>query len=119
MKGLRSCLGAGLALILAGPALALEPATGAAIRAAIAGNTVQGNMVASGAYMELYAADGTIKAKDYQGAWRVDGDRMCFRYGVDPETCWQVGLAGDQVTWLTAGKTDGTGTIVPGNPNDF
>jgi hypothetical protein len=112
-------LGMGLALLLADPGLALEPASGAAIRAAIPGNTIQGDMAASGAYTEFYALDGTIRAQDYQGTWRIDGDRMCFRYGPEPETCWQVALSGDQITWLTAGKTDGTGTILPGNPHEF
>jgi hypothetical protein len=119
MRSSRICFGAGLALALAGSASALEPATSDAIRATFAGNTVQGDMAASGSYTEYYAADGTIRAKDYQGAWRIDGDRMCFRYGADPESCWQVGLAGDRVTWLADGKIDGTGTVVPGNPNGF
>lgn len=100
-------------------AYATEPASGEAIRAAVAGNTVQGSMAASGPYTEFYAADGTIHGKDYKGAWRIEGEAMCFRYGEDPEACWQVGLAGDQVTWIKDGQADGTGTIVPGNPNGF
>ena len=108
-----------LLAVMAGPALAQDAASGDAIKAAIAGNTVQGSMVASGVYTEFYAADGTIRGKDYTGAWRVVGDSMCFKYGADPEACWAVGLAGDQVTWLKDGKADGTGTIVPGNPNGF
>jgi hypothetical protein len=106
-------------VVAAGPALAQAPATGDAIKAAIAGNTVQGSMASSGVYTEFYAADGTIRGKDYTGAWRVEGDAMCFKYGTDPEACWAVGLAGDQVAWLKDGKTDGTGTILPGNPNGF
>ena len=108
-----------LLAVMAGPALAQDAASGDAIKAAIAGNTVQGSMVASGVYTEFYAADGTIRGKDYTGAWRVVGDSMCFKYGDDPEACWAVGLADDQVTWLKDGKADGTGTIVPGNPNGF
>ena len=50
-----------LLLIAATPALATS---GAEIQAAISGNTVQGNMDASGAYAEFYAADGTIKGKN-------------------------------------------------------
>lgn len=94
-------------------------ATGEQISAAISGNTVQGSMVASGAYTEFYAADGAIKGKDYAGKWRVNGDTMCFQYGQDPEACWQVKLDGSQVTWVKDGKDDGTGTIVKGNPNNF
>jgi hypothetical protein len=98
---------------------ASEFATGDQIKAAISGNTVQGSMMASGAYTEFYAADGTIKGKDYAGKWRVNGDTMCFAYGTDPENCWQVRLSGSAVTWVKDGKDDGTGTIVSGNPNNF
>jgi hypothetical protein len=102
-----------------GTALAGMTATGEQITAAISGNTVQGSMIASGAYTEFYGADGVIKGKDYSGKWRVNGDTMCFQYGQDPEACWQVKLDGSQVTWVKDGKDDGTGTIVKGNPNNF
>ena len=104
---------------LAPASFAAELATGDQIKAAITGNTVQGSMIASGAYTEFYGADGVIKGKDYTGKWRVEGDRMCFAYGTDPESCWQVRLAGSDVTWVKDGKDDGTGTIVAGNPNNF
>ncbi|MCA3559621.1 MAG: hypothetical protein IOC82_01155 [Aestuariivirga sp.] len=94
-------------------------ATGEQISAAISGNTVQGSMIASGAYTEFYGSDGAIKGKDYSGKWRVNGDTMCFQYGQDPEACWQVRLDGNQVTWVKDGKDDGAGTIVKGNPNNF
>ncbi|MCA3572688.1 MAG: hypothetical protein IOC86_02145 [Aestuariivirga sp.] len=112
---------AALALIAlaGGTAEASGLATGEQISAAISGNTVQGSMVAAGAYTEFYGADGVIKGKDYSGKWRVNGDAMCFQYGADPEACWQVRLDGMQVTWVKEGKDDGTGTIVPGNPNNF
>lgn len=107
-----------LALLAATPALA-ETATGDAIRAAIAGNTVQGNMTSSGAYSEFYAVDGVIKGKDYAGEWTIDADRMCFKYGEDPATCWNAAIKGDAVTWINDGNEAGTGTIVAGNPNGF
>lgn len=106
-------------IALATPATAQDMATGAAIRAAISGNTVQGSMSASGAYTEFYAADGAIKGKDYTGNWSVDGDKMCFAYGTDPASCWGVQIIGDQVTWVADGGPEGTGTIVTGNPNGF
>lgn len=110
---------AALALCLATPALADTPATGDQIRAAIAGNTVQGSMTTSGAYTEFYAADGAIKGKDYAGTWTTEGDKMCFAYGTDPATCFGVRIAGDQVTWVGATGDEGTGTILPGNPNNW
>lgn len=106
-----------LAIVFAVPAMAQDLATGDAIKAAIAGNTVQGSMTASGAYTEFYAADGAIKGKDYTGTWTVEADKMCFAYGTDPATCYGVKLAGDQVTWVGASGDEGTGTILPGNPN--
>lgn len=110
-----------LFLMLATPALAAagDLATADQIKAAISGNTVQGGMAASGAYTEFYDADGTIKARDYNGWWTIKGDRMCFAYGEDPETCWGVRLAGDAVTWVGDGGDEGNGTIVAGNPNKF
>jgi hypothetical protein len=111
-------LAAALIVISALPAAA-QTATGDQITAAIAGNTVQGSMTASGAYTEFYAADGTIKGADYTGTWTVDGDRMCFAYGADPATCFGVAIAGDQVTWMAGDVAEGTGTILPGNPNGW
>jgi len=107
------------ALLLAQPAAGQDLATTDAIKTAIAGNTVQGSMTASGAYTEFYAADGVIKGKDYTGAWTVDADKMCFAYGTDPATCFGLRIAGDQVTWVGATADEGTGTILPGNPNNW
>jgi hypothetical protein len=106
-------------LALASPALAEGEATGDQIRATITGNTVQGSMTASGAYTEFYAADGAIKGKDYAGTWTVEGDKMCFDYGDDPATCFGLRIAGDQVTWIGATGDEGTGTVLPGNPNNW
>ena len=110
---------AATAILFAAPAFAQTFATGDAIRAAISGNTVQGSMTASGGYTEFYSADGTIKGKDYAGRWTIDGDSMCFAYGTDPATCWNVRIAGDQVTWVSGDTEEGTGTILAGNPNNF
>lgn len=107
------------ALVFASPALAQDLATGDAIKAAISGNTVQGSMSASGAYTEFYDASGAIKGSGYTGTWTVEGDKMCFRYGEDPASCWDVRIAGDNVTWIKDGAEDGSGTILPGNPNNF
>ena len=119
---LRGALGAGalaLSLATAGAAGAGEGLTGDQIRALIGGNTVEGAMVATGPYAEFYQADGTIKGKDYTGAWSIDGDAMCFQYGTDPKSCWQVVGEGNQVQWVKDGKVDGTGTVAKGNPNKF
>ena len=113
----RSLLTAVLA-IAAMPAFAETLATGAEITAAVAGNTVQGSMLESGAYTEFYQADGVIKGADYTGNWSIEGDQMCFDYG-DGADCWSVRLDGTSVTWVKDGADNGTGTVVTGNPNNF
>ena len=105
-------------LFLAAPAFADSPATAKQIRAAVSGNTVQGNMSASGAYSEFYAADGIIRGKSYTGTWTTEGDAMCFAYGEAP-VCWQAVISGDQISWIVDGTEGGTGTILPGNPNTW
>lgn len=119
---LRGALGAGLfalSLAAAGAASAGEALTGDQIRALVGGNTVEGAMVATGPYAEFYQIDGAIKGKDYTGAWSIDGDSMCFQYGTDPKSCWQVGREGGEVQWMKDGKVEGTGTVAEGNPNKF
>ena len=105
----------GFVLAAAGPALAA--ATGTEIRAAISDNTVQGSMDATGPYAEYYEGNGTIKGKDYVGQWSVEGDLMCFVYADTPKECWNVEINGDQLRWVKNGASQGTGTIVHGNPN--
>jgi hypothetical protein len=95
------------------------PANGAAIAAAISGNTVAGNMDASGPYAEFYEAGGTIKGDGYTGKWSIEGDTMCFEYEGTAKDCWAVEISGDQVRWLKDGAGGGTGTILPGNANNF
>ncbi|MGL5009336.1 MAG: hypothetical protein ACRC6I_05605 [Paracoccaceae bacterium] len=108
-----------LLIALTSPALAQDLATADQIRASIIGNTVMGSMSASGAYTEFYATDGSIRAADYAGSWSLQGDTMCFSYGADPATCWSARISGDQVTWVVGGADEGTGTILPGNPNGW
>jgi hypothetical protein len=108
-----------LFLTLASPVVAADLATADQIKAAISGNTVQGGMLATGAYTEFYAPDGTIKAQDYSGSWSIEGDKMCFAYGDDPATCWGVRLSGASVTWVGERGDEGTGTIEAGNPHKF
>jgi hypothetical protein len=107
------------AAFLAMPAFANELATNDAITAAVSGNSIQGNMTASGPYAEFYAADGTIKGAGYSAKWTVEDDKMCFTYEGAAPDCWGVRVDGAQVTWVKDGADGGTGTIVAGNPNNF
>lgn len=106
-------------VIVTASGAAAEMAKGEQILAAIAGNTVQGNMDASGPYAEHYGADGVVHGKDYKAKWSVEGDTMCWVYEGTPKDCWGVELSGDQVKWVKDGKAQGTGTLLPGNPNTF
>lgn len=107
------------ATCLATPLAAQDLATKDEILAALSGNTVQGSMADGATYMEFYDADGTIKAPNYDGHWGMVGNQMCFAYGKDHAACWFVLLDGAAVTWVREGKVDGTGTILPGNPNKY
>jgi hypothetical protein len=110
---------AAMSVLMLSPALAQDAATAEVIRSTLSGNTVQGSMADGAGYTEFYAADGVIKGADYTGAWTLEGDKMCFAYG-EAQTCYAVSFNGDQVTWLDdAMASAGTGTLLPGNPNNF
>jgi len=113
------CAAAAFALLASGPAAAGDRLSGEQIRAAVAGNTVQGTMEGTGAYAEFYQPDGIIKGDGYTGTWKIDGDSMCFQYGSDPKSCWEVTKEGSAIQWIKDGKVEGTGTVEPGNPNNY
>gem|GEM_PF-972550 len=95
------------------------PASGLQLKKAIAGNTVQGSMDASGKYTEFYAQDGTVRGKEYQAKWSIEGDTMCWVYTGQPKDCWRATIKGNQIKWIKDGKVQGTGTIVQGNSNRY
>lgn len=110
---------AALILLSLSPALAQDAATADVIGSTVIGNTVQGSMADGAGYTEFYSTDGVIKGADYTGAWTLEGNTMCFAYGEAP-TCYSVRIEGDQVTWFDdAMASTGTGTILPGNPNNY
>lgn len=98
---------------------AAELATSDQISKAISGNTVQGSMEASGVYTEYYAAGGVVHGQDYKAAWIVENNTMCWIYEGTPKDCWDVSITGDQISWIKEGKSEGTGTVITGNPNGF
>lgn len=108
-----------LALVVPQGSSAQDLASGEAIRSAVAGNTVRGSMIASGAFVEFYAADGLIRGPDYTGLWSIDGNRMCFAYDGNPASCWAVRLSGRDLIWVGSQGEEGSGTILPGNPNNY
>jgi hypothetical protein len=102
------------ALLLAIPTAALG-ATGEDIRAAIAGNTIQGSRGAS-AFTEFYDPSGAVKGRDYVGQWSVQGNQVCISYRTTPRQCWGADINGSSIRWTRNGAADGTGTILRGNP---
>lgn len=101
------------------PVAAAEILSGDQIWSTLAGNTVEGAMEATGAYVEFYDPAGVVRGKDYQGHWTVEGDSMCFEYTGSPKECWQVGRHDGAIEWLQGGEVHGMGRLVPGNPNGF
>ncbi len=111
-----------LLITLAGVTSAAEQtplASGHQLKTAIAGNTVQGSMDGAGRYSEFYAKDGTVRSKDYQAKWSIEGDQMCWVYDGQPKDCWRATIKGNHVKWMKDGKVQGTGTIVQGNSNRY
>jgi hypothetical protein len=104
---------------LAGAAETPALASGAELRKTLSGNTVEGSMDASGRYSEFYAADGTVRSKDYKARWSIEGNSMCWVYEGQPKDCWQAAFKGAQVHWIKGGKRLGSGTLLPGNPNRY
>jgi len=111
-----------LLISLAGVVSAAEQtplASGQQLKHAITGNTVQGSMDGAGRYTEFYAKDGTVRSKDYQAKWTIEGDQMCWVYEGQPKDCWRATIKGNSVKWVKDGKVQGTGTIVQGNSNRY
>lgn len=120
----RKMLGIVAAVLLlagAGTAFAEEALSGDEIKGVVSGATVDGQMSDGTAYSEYYDADGTIKGKDYQGKWTIEGDMMCFAYQADgsDKACWQVAKNADGVAWMKDGKVEGTGKVTSGNRNNY
>ena len=97
----------------------LPLATGTQIKNAVAGNTVQGSMQASGRYTEFYSQDGTVFGKDYTALWRIEGNYICWIYKDQPKDCWRAFIKGTDLQWVKNNKVQGSGTIVKGNTNNF
>jgi hypothetical protein len=111
-----------LLISLAGVVSAAEQtplASGQQLKNAITGNTVQGSMDGAGRYTEFYAKDGTVRSKDYQAKWSIEGDQMCWVYEGQPKDCWRATIKGNNVKWVKDGKVQGSGTIVQGNSNRY
>ncbi|MER0237217.1 hypothetical protein [Fulvimarina sp. MAC8] len=86
------------------------------IREALVGNTFQGSM-GSSEYSSYFGEDGTYADATTTGTYEITEDGVCY-----PETdygCYQAEIEGDQLEWFKDGESEGTGTIVEGNPMEF
>lgn len=97
---------------------AADPLSADDIASAVSDRTYQGSMIES-AFAEYYAADGSIRGKDYTGKWRTEDDTMCFQYGDSDEKCWNVIINGPAMTLIKDGQVDGSGMLVDGNPGNL
>lgn len=98
---------------------AAAPSADAALRTALAGNSViytQGRDLST----EYYSADGRYAAMSPDGlsggTWTITGGKLCI---AEPgqTTCWRAVISGTTVSWYDeSGSLDSTGSIVPGNP---
>ena len=108
------------ALLAITPASAADAPTADEIKKAVSDHTYQGSMsAAASGFAEYYAADGSIKAKDYSGKWRADDGVMCFQYGDSAERCFGVEIQGPSMIMIKGDKIDGNGMLIPGNVNNF
>jgi hypothetical protein len=101
-------------LLLAQSAWAMSDAE--ALKAALVGNTFQGDM-GGGAYTSYFAPDGTYHDKDGSGAYTISELGVCY-----PNTnfgCYQATIEGDRLEWFQDGKSQGKGTLLKGNPLKF
>lgn len=104
---------AGIAALALSPGLAQASSTGAEIKAALVGNTFQGGM-GGGAYAGYFAPDGAYKDASGGGKYTIEGDAVCYP-GSD-FGCYGATISGDKLEWTKDGKSEGTGTILKGNP---
>lgn len=94
-------------------AMTSEHMSGEQIRDRILGHGVQGTMADGQSYNEHYGKDGRIQGDGYTGRVSVEGDQLCFEYGEDEPTCYQVRSAGEnRIEWLEGGEVVGTGEII-------
>ncbi|EAU41573.1 hypothetical protein FP2506_14109 [Fulvimarina pelagi HTCC2506] len=109
-----SILTASAVFALTAPALAQSSAE--QIREALVGNTFQGSM-GSSEYTSYFGEDGTYADASTTGPYEITEEGVCYP-GTD-YGCYQAEIEGDQLEWFKDGKSEGTGTIVEGNPMEF
>ena len=99
------------------------------IKKEIVGNTITG-IEKGKSYTEYLKPDGTISGSEqagaYNGAWRLEGDRICVTYDPDEDAtskehqwdCSPLARRGDDLFWSDSVASDdpAEATLIPGNP---
>jgi len=94
---------------------------GSEIRGLIIGNTLTGETTKLGTFAYYYNKDGTIQGADSKGTWMIKDNALCLNgSGADTTPrCWKFGRDGHNFQLILDGSVVGTGSVVPGNPNDL
>lgn len=111
-----SILATAAAAALAFTAPALAQSSAEEIREALVGNTFQGDM-GSAEYTSYFGEDGTYMDASGSGEYEITDEGVCY-----PDTefgCYQATIDGDQLQWSQDGESQGSGTILEGNPLGF
>ncbi|MGR3271304.1 hypothetical protein DU478_04790 [Thalassococcus profundi] len=98
---------------IAFPALA---ATQDELRAALVGNTFQGDM-GGGGYSSYFAEDGTYYDASGSGVYEITDEGVCY-----PDTdfgCYQANIDGTSLEWIQDGESAGSGEILDGDILDL
>jgi hypothetical protein len=107
----RTALAAALALSAATSG-AFAASTADELRAALVGNTFQGDM-GGGGYASYFAEDGTYEDATGGGTYEITDEGVCYP-GTD-FGCYAAQVDGDQLEWFQNGESQGTGMIKQGN----
>lgn len=105
-----ACLAATLAIAI--PSSAMAAASADELRAALVGNTFQGDM-GGGGYASFFAENGTYVDATGGGIYEITDEGVCYP-GTD-FGCYAAEVDGNQLEWFQNGESAGSGIIREGN----
>jgi hypothetical protein len=94
---------------------------GSEIQGQIIGNTLTGETAKFGTFTYYYNKNGTAQGADYKGTWTIKDNALCLSGAADETQprCWKFGRDGHNFQLILDGSVVGTGSVLPGNPNDL
>jgi len=97
-----------------------EVLMGSEIQGLIIGNTLTGETSKAGSFAYYYNKNGTIHGTDYKGTWTIKDNALCLTGADETQPrCWRFGRDGHNFQLILDGSVVGTGSVLPGNPNDL